>query len=132
MTKIIAWIEDDANIIWPVIRPLEQRHYDIVVMESMREALDRIEELRQCDLILLDVILPAQDERWEKENHIGVHLLETLREQDVMTPVLAFTVVGDPEVGKRLRELGVMDILHKPVGLSQLEEAVVTILGEEE
>jgi CheY-like chemotaxis protein len=132
MTKQIVWIEDDANIIWSVVRPLEDRGYKIIAVESMREALERIEELRSCDLILLDVILPAGDERWEKEHHIGVHLLRKLREQAVTTPVLAFTVVGKPETRKALRELGVKDILNKPILPSELERAVLAILGEEE
>jgi len=131
MTKHIVWIEDDANIIWSVVRPLEDRGYKITAMESMREALERIEELRKCDLILLDIILPADDKRWENERHIGVHLLRNLREQSVTTPVLVFTVVGNPETSKALRELGVVDILNKPILPSELERAVLAIVGEE-
>jgi CheY-like chemotaxis protein len=132
MTKQIVWVEDDAYIIWSVVRPLEDRGYKIIAMGSMREALERIEELRNCDLILLDVILPAGDERWEKERHIGVHLLRNLREQSVTTPVLAFTVVGKPETRKELRDLGVVDVLNKPILPSELERAVLAILGGEE
>ena len=129
MTKRIIWIEDDTNIIWPVIRPLENRGFEIIVIESMSEALESIEELRKCDLILLDVILPARDERWKEENHIGVLLLEMLREQSVATPVIAFTVVGSPEVEIRLRELDVVDVLHKPITPSLLEQAAMAALG---
>ena len=92
---------------------------------------ERIEELRKCDLILLDIILPADDKRWENERHIGVHLLRNLREQSVTTPVLVFTVVGNPETSKALRELGVVDILNKPILPSELERAVLAIVGEE-
>ena len=122
MGKRIMWIEDDVDIIGSVVRPLKDRGYEITVVESMREALDRIEELRCCDLILLDIILPAHDEQWEREHHIGVHLLRALREQMVDTPVLVLSVVGNPEVVKELRELGVLGFLRKPILPHQLDE----------
>ena len=130
-TKII-WIEDDANIIWPVVQPLEDRGYEIIALQSMREALDNIDDLRTCDLILLDVILPAGDKQWESEHYMGVHLLEELRERSVTTPVIVLTVVGNSGTRKVLRELGVNDILNKPILPSKLEEAVLTLLQDRE
>lgn len=66
----------------------------------------------------------------QKERHIGVHLLRSLRGQSVTTPVLAFTVVGNQETRKALRDLGVEAILNKPILPSELERAVLAILGE--
>ena len=129
MAKLIVWIEDDAHIIWPVVEPLEESGYEIEAIESMREAIDRIEDLSQSDLIILDVILPAQDEEWALKNHIGVHLLRMLRENNVSTPVIALTVVGRPEVIKELRELGAIDVLRKPINPIELKNKVQSIIG---
>jgi len=131
MSKRIIWIEDDAHIISPVVRPLEERGYEIKIIENMRDALDKIEDLRQCDLILLDVILPAGGKEWEGERYVGLTMLEYLKEQSVTTPVLAFTVVQDHETREALRKLGVVDILNKPILPSELEKAVLAVFGEE-
>jgi CheY-like chemotaxis protein len=131
MSKRIIWIEDDAYIIGSVVRPLEERGYEIEIIENMRDALDRIEDLHQCDLILLDVILPAGGKKWERERYVGLAILEHLREQSVITPILAFTVVQNQETREKLRKLGVVDILNKPILPSELEKAVLAVFGEE-
>jgi len=132
MSRHIVWIEDDSYIIGSVVRPLEERGYKIQVIENMRDALEKVEDLRQCDLILLDIILSAGDKEREGERHVGLTILKHLRDQSVTTPVLAFTVVQNQGTREALRALGVADILDKPILPSVLEKKVLEVLGEEE
>ena len=132
MSKRIVWIEDDAYIIGSVVRPLEDRGYQFEIIESLQEALARVDELRECDLILLDILLPARSREWKRERHVGLVILEHLREQGVDTPVLVFTVVQNAGVMEALKELGVRGILNKPILPSELESAVMATLEEEE
>jgi CheY-like chemotaxis protein len=130
MTKKIAWIEDDANIIRSVVKPLEYTHkIEIEIFDSMKHALDEIDAIKECDLILLDVILPSGMKEMEGQFHIGVHLLRKLRELGVQIPVIAFTVIGNSETAKQLRELGVVKILNKPIFPSELEHEVMSVLS---
>jgi CheY-like chemotaxis protein len=130
MSKRIVWIEEDTYIIRSVVRPLEDRGYQIDVVENMHDALERIDDLKKCDLILLDIILPTGTVDWEEENHVGLAILRRLRAQGVTTPVIALTVVRKTETTEALHALGVKHILHKPVLPSELEKKVLQVLGE--
>ncbi len=131
MSKLIIWIEDDTEIIDPVVRPLEKAGYRIDRLNTAKEALDAVERIRNADLILLDMILrPGMDNR-EFSRYPGLDILDELRNiHDIQIPVVAFTVVGRSEVRQRLRELGVDAIVRKPVRPSVLKEVVEQALGE--
>lgn len=78
---------------------------DITFATDGREAL---EELRksQTDLLLLDLNMPEVD---------GYQVLEAIRREDL--PVMTIVVSGDiqPEARARVRKLGAIDFIRKPV-----------------
>lgn len=129
MAKTIVWIEDDIDIIEPVVRPLELAGYTFVKLRTIAEALNAIEVIRQADLVLLDMILPPSQIDREFGRYPGRKLLEILRkEYGIVTPVIALTVVTQPEVLEDLVKLGVADILRKPIRPSVLKQRVEEIL----
>jgi DNA-binding NarL/FixJ family response regulator len=110
MSKI-AWIEDDHDEIPSLVRLLELDEHNIC----------------GCDAVILDIILPpATDDLYQ-----GVSVLRKLREECKYSgPVVICSVVRNPDVLKAVRELGVSDILHKPVRPSKLYDAVKKVLAE--
>ena len=58
MSKTIVWIEDDVDIIGPVVRPLEHAGYKIIRLRTAKEVFDNVQKLHDADLILLDMLLP--------------------------------------------------------------------------
>lgn len=129
MAKTIVWIEDDIDIIEPVVRPLELAGYTFVKLRTIAEALNAIEVIRQADLVLLDIILPPSQIDREFGRYPGRKLLEILRkEYGIVTPVIALTVVTQPEVLEDLVKLGVADILRKPIRPSVLKQRVEDVL----
>ncbi len=129
MAKTIVWIEDDIDIIEPVVRPLELAGYTFVKLRTIAEALNAIEVIRQADLVLLDMILPPSQIDREFGRYPGRKLLEILRkEYGIVTPVIALTVVTQPEVLEDLVKLGVADILRKPIRPSVLKQRVEDVL----
>lgn len=131
MSKTIIWIEDDTDIIEPVIHPLKQAGYKIIPLRTVKEALDAIAQIRSADLILLDTLLPTGPletfPSGRKFNYyIGKDLLEELRNFYHVTniPVIVLSVVHREEVIKQLKSLGVADILRKPVRPSTLKARV--------
>jgi DNA-binding response OmpR family regulator len=130
---IIAWIDDDTDIIDPVIEPLEQDGHEIIRMRTVRGALDAVETLRTCDLILLDMIIPIGDDNEEWDYYSGASLLRKLREEhSVTTPVIAFSVVDSRKVEEQLDTLDVAQYVRKPALPSELKEAVDAVLGIEQ
>jgi DNA-binding response OmpR family regulator len=52
------WIEDDTDVVDPVVRPLERAGHHFIRLHTVREARAAMEAMRQADLILLDIALP--------------------------------------------------------------------------
>lgn len=129
MAKTIVWIEDDIDIIEPVVRPLELAGYTFVRLRTIAEVLNAIDVIWQADLVLLDMILPPSQIDREFGRYPGRKLLEILRkEYGIITPVIALTVVTQPEVLEDLWKLGVADVLRKPIRPSVLKQRVEEVL----
>jgi len=129
MAKTIVWIEDDIDIIGPVVRPLERAGYQIVRLRTAKEVFENIKVLHDADLILLDMLLPDAGSGLEMGRYTGLDIYRELKQNHALsTPVVALTVVAREEVRKNLRDLGVADIIRKPVRPSELKERIEQIL----
>jgi CheY-like chemotaxis protein len=129
MPKTIIWIEDDIDIIDPVVWPLERSGYHIIRLGSSDEALNMIRQIYKADLILLDLIFPHP--QWEQTSisYPGLALLHELREvHHVKAPVIIFTVANNMISSNELKNLSVSDIIRKPVLPSELKRCVEEVL----
>lgn len=132
INKQIVWIEDDTNIINDVVRPLERNGYQIERFHTVKEALDNLDVLRACDLILLDLIIPIGEANVEVGYYPGMYLLRTFREiYHLEQPVIVLSVVANAEVFQDLKTLGA-EIENKPILPSKLKRLVEEVLGVEE
>jgi CheY-like chemotaxis protein len=122
----IAWIEDDHERIGSLVKLLERDGHEILPYGSWEEVKGQIETIRSCDLIILDIILPPV----EDDPYLGLSVLDLLRnEHGYRAPVVVCSRVKNPVVLRELRELGVTEILRKPVRPSVLYEVVTKALG---
>jgi len=123
----IAWIEDDHEKIHSLVRLLERDGHTILPYSSWQEVKDQIETVCACDAIILDIILPPV----EDDPYLGLSVLEQLRkEHGYQGPVVVCSRAQNPVVLQELRELGVAEILRKPVRPSVLYEVVTKALAE--
>ena len=128
-SKKIVWIEDDTNIINDVVRPLERSGFVIERFYTVKEALDNVEALQACDLILLDLIIPPGDTDERFGHYPGMYLLRTFREQyQLEQPVIVLSVVADADVFQDLKTLNA-EIENKPILPSKLKRLVEEVLG---
>ena len=128
-SKKIVWIEDDTNIINDVVRPLERSGFVIERFYTVKEALDNVEALQACDLILLDLIIPPGDTDERFGHYPGMYLLRTFREQyQLEQPVIVLSVVADADVFQDLKTLNA-EIENKPILPSKLKRLVGEGLG---
>lgn len=79
-------------------------------------------ELERPQLVLLDVEMPGMN---------GIEVLCRLRAGGFAGPVLLMSGSWSEAVLERTRELDVVDIVSKPFGLSQLQQAVQARLSPE-
>jgi len=130
VAKTIVWIEDDTDIIDPVVRPLELAGHTFIRLRNAKETLEALDRIRQADLILLDMILPPGQLDREFGRYPGLEVLRELREvHGLKTPVVVLTVVTREEVQQQLRALHVADIVYKPVRPSELRKRVEQVLA---
>jgi len=120
--RTIVWVEDQPEVFHVLMIPLERDGYKVVPMKSLREVLNRIEELRAATLLILDLIFP---DGALNSSFPGLDLLRRLRnEYGVQTPVLLLSIVDHNTIADDLSELNVAFTLRKPVSPFDLKQYV--------
>jgi CheY-like chemotaxis protein len=123
----IAWIEDDHERINSLVRLLERDGHSIETYSSWEEVQENLAAIRSCAAIILDIILPPiKDDPYQ-----GLAVLELLKENGFTTPVVVCSRVQNPVVLERMRELGVKEILRKPIRPTALYDAVNRLLSQD-
>ena len=131
MGKTIVWLEDDVDVIAGVVRPLEREGHRFIQLRTVAEAREHFDVLKQADLILLDMILPpgAAETTMPPGTYPGKELLREIRDAGIDTPVVVLSVVAREDVRRELENLGVADVIRKPVLPSELKQRVDAVLG---
>ena len=130
-TKKILWIEDEADLLMGLVRPLEKDGHEIIVVKDENEALETIEK-SDFDLILFDIIIPTgiQGDMGDVP-FVGMRLLENiLVGMKIKTPIIVLSVVRDSTMINKMYEMGAKKVLPKGAFLpSKLREEVYEMLG---
>jgi CheY-like chemotaxis protein len=122
MKKRLLWIEDDASELHALVSGLGKTGWDIETATTEAEANTIIDRGEHWDAILLDIILPEEEnptqESLLKEHarpFIGLDLLTRINNKYGASrpPVVAITKVTDEVVRQRLNELKADRILTK-------------------
>ncbi|MGR6874602.1 response regulator [Pseudomonas sp. HK3] len=98
---------------WPV---------DVIFAHNGEEAIAQIKE-HQFEIMFLDLTMPVLD---------GYETLEVIRRDDL--PIMVIVVSGDiqPEAQERVKKLGAIDFIKKPVDKARIEAVLSEygIIGE--
>ena len=117
MTKTIALVDDDRNILTSVSILLESEGFKVTTYNDGAEALDGL-EAKPADLAVLDIKMPRMD---------GMELLQRLRKATDM-PVI-FLTSKDDEVDELLGlRMGADDYIKKPFSQRLLIERIRSVL----
>ncbi|WP_158942939.1 HD domain-containing phosphohydrolase [Granulicella sp. S190] len=95
---------------------LENLGYSVVTSSSAQDALTRLQQDPDYDLILSDIIMPGTD---------GLTLLDHLCADHPAIPVVMFSAVNDVHVVTSAFRRGSIDYLLKPFQRSELESIVL-------
>jgi len=137
VAKTIAWVDDDNDLLYESLAaPLEWAGYRVLRYPTIPAARAALDQIREADLLLLDMILPdrPEDEQAHVPYNTGVTWLEELRRDPALgaIPVIVLSVVSvaqRPELSERLKTLGVITVLNKPILPSKLKQAIVQAIG---
>src|SRR5688572_24664705 len=103
-------IDDETGIREAIRMTLEYEGYKIDEARSGQEGLDKAARV-PYDAILLDIKMPILD---------GIEVLENLREQRIMTPVVMVSGHGDVHTAVECTKRGAYDFLEKPLNRDKL------------
>ncbi len=115
-------IVDDDEINRDVLGNILAADYSIEVAENGKECLDKIQECgQQICAILLDVMMPVMD---------GIEVLQKLSKDGVVNSIPVFLITGETDVQiiKQAYELGVMDVISKPVSSYVVQRRVNSVI----
>ncbi len=102
-------IVDDVEVNRVILREIFQEDYTVLEAQNGLEALVLIDvHGENLAAVLLDIIMPVMD---------GFGVLETLQERDFMQKVPVFFITSECSEEATLRgfELGVMDVIERPI-----------------
>jgi len=122
MAKKILLAEDDKFIARAYKDGLQEEGFDIVAAENGEKAWQKVQE-GSFDLILLDIIMPGKD---------GFEILKDIKLNDITTPVMVISNLGQKEDIEKAKELGAKDYLVKSKhSMKEVIEKVKTQLARE-
>lgn len=117
-TQKILVVDDDRDFRRAICAVLRVNGYEVREESNALAVLKTISEFHP-DLVLLDLYMPVGQ---------GVELVRSMKELDIFVPVVVISGRVSVEDFNTLRELGVEDILAKPVNKTMLVEKVKQVL----
>ena len=123
MAKTILIIEDDTFLQGLEATKLKKEGYDVLSAANSVEAFKILEDKKQLDLILLDLLLPDVD---------GFMILEKIRQDKtyLAIPVIVFSNLSEDKDIKRATKLGISEFMVKSnFTLDELAKKVKDLIG---
>lgn len=120
-TKLMLIVDDEESS-RAILSNLFYNQFDIVEARNGKEALEQIAfHSSNLSVILLDLIMPVLD---------GYSVLEQINHKDVRkeTPIVVLTADASIESDRRLVDLGICHIIHKPIRASVVQAQIQNIV----
>lgn len=111
--KTVLITDDDMRNIFALSSALQSYDLQIVIANNGREALEKLEEHKQIDLVLMDIMMPEMD---------GYEAMRAIRlnKEFSKVPIIALTAKAMKQDREKCIEAGANDYISKPVDIDQL------------
>jgi DNA-binding NtrC family response regulator len=111
MKPLILLVDDEAPFVETMTKRLSKRDLNIITAYSGEEAIERLNNHRNTDVVILDVKMPGMN---------GIETLAKIRDQFPLTEVIMLTGHATVESAIEGMKLGAFDYLMKPCEIEQL------------
>jgi two-component system, OmpR family, response regulator VicR len=111
MKPLVLLVDDEAPFVETMTKRLSKRDLNIITAFSGEEALERLNNHRNTDVVILDVKMPGMN---------GIETLAKIRNQFPLTEVIMLTGHATVESAIEGMKLGAFDYLMKPCEIEQL------------
>lgn len=116
MTRQVMLVDDEVEAVTFMGRFLQRWKINSVICTSGEEALEKY-DTAAVGLVVLDLHLVNMD---------GFHVLEKLKERDPAARVVVLTGRCDDETSRKVRDLGALDCLCKPIDVKDFRRMIDT------
>jgi CheY-like chemotaxis protein len=117
----ILFVDDEEDLLDLVGRMLRHLGYEAVTYNSSLEALSFLKSEKQnLDLIIVDQVMPELS---------GTELAKEAKRLHKEAPVILFTGFSDMISPEKINEIGIQEVVEKPVTLDNLAKIVNRLLN---
>ena len=111
--KTILMVDDDIRNIFALSSVLEEKGMNVVIAENGREALEKLQDRQDIELVLMDIMMPEMD---------GYETMRHIRKQGQFNklPIIALTAKAMKGDRQKCIDAGASDYLSKPVDTDKL------------
>jgi DNA-binding NtrC family response regulator len=112
MTNVKVLLTDDEKpFVETMMKRLKKREVDVVAAFDGKEALERLDEDKGIEVVILDIKMPVMD---------GMTTLKEIKRRHPLVEVIMLTGHATVETGIDGMKLGAFDYLMKPCDMDQL------------
>jgi signal transduction histidine kinase/CheY-like chemotaxis protein len=106
-------VDDDMRNVYALISALDEKGVQVISAGNGQEALDKLEEYPDIDLVLMDVMMPVMD---------GYEATQRIRQDArfAKLPIIAVTAKAMKDDQEQCLKAGASDYLAKPLDLERL------------
>lgn len=122
MARVLV-VDDSISVRKALEKILTSRDMDIVAADSAESAMSLLEQDKNVDLIISDVVMPGMD---------GFTLTTTLKEQDAFKamPILLISGIVDDNSRNKAKQAGAVNIVKKPFTPDEILPPIQTALAQ--
>lgn len=122
MFKILL-VDDDELFSLGLASLLKKMGYDVDLATNGQQALEKISQQQQPDLIICDIMMPVMN---------GFQFLQIVKKQMIDVPVLMLSGRNNKSDLTLAKSLGVDEILTKPIGFKKLVSKIQQRIADHE
>jgi DNA-binding response OmpR family regulator len=119
MAARVLYVDDEESLRMLVRSELSPHGYEVDIAEDGDVALNMLEQ-KTYDLVLLDIRMPRMD---------GIEVLNQMKIRNIRPRIIMLTGVDDLSVAVQSVKLGATDFITKPYDLEQLLSSIKRVLA---
>ncbi|MDI6033476.1 response regulator [Flavobacterium sp. LB2P84] len=112
-SKKILLVDDDMRNVFALSKILQERGMEVIKSEDGKNALNKLEEHTDIDLVLMDIMMPEMD---------GYEAMKRIRSQIKFRnlPIIALTAKAMKDDKQKCIDAGANDYITKPIDVERL------------